>query len=103
MHIDNILNQSLFENDKEIKYSYRLIREKFFNGQAYGIEVERQDFFKDKLVYIERNEIRRISNIKSKVEWLLNLLNDNMVSPIHIVDVLGSYVDDYVSDFKEAL
>ena len=52
---------------------------------------------------IERNEIRKISNSKTKVEWLLNLLKDNNVSPIHLVDILGSYVDEYVSDFKGTL
>ena len=103
MHIDNILNDSIFENNKEIKYSYRLVRENFLDGQAYGIEVERQDFFNNKLVYIERNEIRKISNNKSKVEWLLSLLNDNKVSPIHLVDILGNYVDEYVTDFKGTL
>lgn len=103
MHIDNILNDSIFDANKEMKYSYRLVRENFFGGQAYGIEVERQDFINNKLIFIERNEIRKISNTKSKVEWLLNLLNDNKVSPIHLVDVLGSYVDEYVSDFKDTL
>ena len=103
MHIDNILNDSIFDSNKEMKYSYRLIRENFFDGQAYGIEVERQDFSNNKLIYVERNEIRKISNTKGKVEGLLNLLSDNKVSPIHLVDVLGSYVDEYVSDFKEAL
>ena len=91
---------SIFDSNKEMKYSYRLIRENFFDGQAYGIEVERQDFLNNKLIYVERNEIRKISNTKGKVEGLLNLLSDNKVSPIHLVDVLGSYVDEYVTDFK---
>jgi len=100
MHIENVLNNFTFEDNKEIKYIYRLVRENFFEGQAYGIEVERQDFLKDKLIYIERNEIRKVSNIKSKVDELLNILNDNKVSPIHLVDILGNYVDDYAADFK---
>ena len=103
MHIEEVLNNSIVYEKKQIKYSYKLFREKFLDGQAYGIEVERQDFLNDKLIYIERNEIRKISNVKSKVNGLLNLLNENTVSPIHLVDVLGSYVDEYVVDFKEAL
>ena len=51
MHIENVLNNFTFEDNKEIKYIYRLVRENFFEGQAYGIEVERQDFLKDKLIY----------------------------------------------------
>ena len=85
---------------KKMRYYYRLIKEDFMNGHAYGIEAERQDFIEDKLVKIEREEIRKISNIKEKVEKLMYLLNDNLVSPIHMVDILGSYVDKYVSDFN---
>ena len=70
MHIDNILNDSIFDSNKEMKYSYRLVRENFFGGQAYGIEVERQDFSNNKLIYVERNEIRKISNTKAKVATL---------------------------------
>lgn len=100
MIIESVLNNNIVEDNKEIKYIYRLIREKFSGGQAYGIEVERQDFYGDNLLWIERNEIKRISNIKSKVETLLILLNNNKVSPIHLVDILGNYVDEYVMDFQ---
>lgn len=81
-------------------YNYRLTKENYLSGQAYGIEVERQDFVEGVLIKIERDEIRKISSIKEKVEDLLELIHRNKVSPIHIVDILGEYVDNYVIDFK---
>jgi Family of unknown function (DUF6514) len=81
-------------------YNYRLTKENYLSGQAYGIEVERQDFVEGVLIKIERDEIRKISSIKEKVEDLLELIHRNKVSPIHIVDILGEYVDNYVIDFN---
>lgn len=81
-------------------YNYRLIKEDYLSGQAYGIEVERQDFVEGVLIKIERDEIRKISNVKDKVEDLLKIIHRNKVSPIHIVDILGEYVDNYVIDFN---
>ena len=81
-------------------YNYRLTKENYLSGQAYGIEVERQDFVEGVLIKIERDEIRKISSVKEKVEDLLELIHRNKVSPIHIVDILGEYVDNYVIDFN---
>lgn len=81
-------------------YNYRLIKEDYLRGQAYGIEIERQDFVEGVLVKIERDEIRKISNIKEKVQGLLEIVHKNKVSPIHIVDILGEYVDNYLIDFN---
>ena len=47
--------------DKEINYSFRMIGEKLNLGQAFGIEVERQDLIEGKVVQIERDIIERIS------------------------------------------
>ena len=67
--------------------------------QAYGIEAERQDFCNDALINVEREFIKFISPQRYKVKNLMNLLYDNIVSPIHLVEVLGEYIDEYVSDF----
>jgi Family of unknown function (DUF6514) len=101
MHIEsNLGGHVVKEEEKQMVYYYRMTKEDFMGGQAYGIEAERQDYLGNKLIKIERDEVRKISNIKEKVENLLNLLNDNLVSPIHLVDILGEYVDKYVSDFN---
>ena len=98
--VKSLMNSEEKECKAKIIYNYRLIKEDYLNGQAYGIEVERMDFIEDILVNIERDEIRKISNIKEKVNYLLEIIHKNKVSPIHIVDILGEYVDNYVIDFN---
>ncbi|MGG7060064.1 DUF6514 family protein [Clostridium tertium] len=99
MYIVDSLYSSSKNDNKEIRYSYRMISESFFGVQAFGIEAERQDLIEGNVVQIERDLIRKISNKEDKVKTLLNLLHDYQVSPIHLVDILGEYVDNYVSDF----
>lgn len=98
--VKSLMNSEEKGDKTQIIYNYRLIKEEYLNGQAYGIEVERQDFVEGILVNIERDEIRKISNIKEKVNNLLEIIHKNKVSPIHIVDILGEYVDNYVMDFS---
>lgn len=97
--VDSLYNITKSE-DKEIRYAYRIISEEFYEGQAFGIEAERQDLIEGNVIRIERDEIRKISNVEEKVKKLLKLIHDNQVSPIHLVDILGEYVDECVSDFN---
>ena len=99
----NIVNSLYlnFQNDtKESRYSFRMFKEKFLDGQAFGIEVERQDLVNGNIVEIERDSISKISNKEEKVMELLKLVHNHQVSPIHLVDILGEYVDNYTSDFN---
>lgn len=98
--IKSLMDSGEKEDKTKVIYNYRLIKESYLSGQAYGIEVERQDFIEGVLVNIERDQIRKISNVKEKVNNLLEIVHKNKVSPIHIVDVLGEYVDNYVIDFN---
>lgn len=98
--VKSLMDSEEKEDKTKIIYNYRLTKENYLSGQAYGIEVERQDFVEGILVNIERDEIRKISNIKEKVNNLLEIIHKNKVSPIHIVDILGEYVDNYVIDFN---
>ena len=92
-------------------YSYRMVRSDISmtsdNGtiqvQSYGIEAERQDMLNDEIVAIKRELIYNVSPHRHKVHNLLKLLHDNIVSPIHVVDVIGEYVDSYVCDYDEML
>lgn len=96
---------------KETKYiyNYRILKSiismhnnsEVIEIQSYGIELERQDFVDGLLTGIERNVIRSISPDRHKVHNLLKLLYDNEVSPIHLVDVLGEKVDEYIIDFDD--
>ena len=81
-------------------YQYRIIETKYNEVNTYGIEIERKDFNNDVLINIERNSIEKISYYLEKVRELLSILYKNEVSPIHLVDIIGEKVDEYVSDFK---
>lgn len=89
------------QNDLKYQYSYRLIQNIFENDKIYGIEVERADFSNESLINIERDLIKYISRDEEKAVKLLDLLADNIVSPIHLVDVLGEYVDRYIENLNE--
>lgn len=99
MYIVDSVYSVVKNEEREFRYTYRLISEDFYNGQAFGIEIERQDLIEGNVVKIERDKIRKISNVKEKVKVILNLVHSNQVSPIHLVDILGEYVDEYVVDF----
>ena len=107
MIIVESLGRSECSEDVKHNYYYRLTKNEIklnqeddnVGVQAYGIEVERQDVSNGTLVGIERDSIRCISPHRHKVHILLKLMHDNMVSPIHLVDILGEYVDDNISDF----
>lgn len=96
--------------DVKYEYSYRVIKDKvaFLEGgsqeiQSYGIEIERQDFMDGKLVEIERDMVKCISPHRHKVHDLAKMLYDNIVSPLHLIDILGEYIDEYITDFDEIL
>lgn len=81
-------------------YQYRIIETKYNEVNTYGIEIERKDFNNDVLINIERNSIEKISYYLEKVRELLSILYKNEVSPIHLLDIIGEKVDEYVSEFK---
>ena len=105
------LSKKVTEVDVKHNYFYRLVKSEVSvlaydghtNVQAYGIEVERQDIVDDMVIYIERDCVKNISPQKYKVKSLIKMLYDNTVSPIHIIDILGEYIDEYIVDFDEAL
>lgn len=99
MKIKESLSLSIENKEKEIQYFYRLTERETARGIAFGIEVEKQELNEGVLVNIERDSIDIISNKKEKVKHLLDLLYKNNVSPIHLVDVIGKYVDECVQDF----
>jgi hypothetical protein len=97
-------------DDIKFNYSYRMIKDKVIFSeygkleiQSYGIEVERIDILDDKLVKVERELVKCISPHRHKVHNLLKMLFDNVVSPLHLIDVLGEYIDDYITDYDEIL
>ena len=108
--IENLIKKVVSE-DVNHNYFYRLVKSHIsvlINGdptmvQAYGIEVERQDIVDDTVIFIERDRVENISPQRYKVKNLIKMLYDNTVSPIHMIDILGEYIDEYISDFDEPL
>lgn len=85
--------------DVEFRYSYRLIKKEFKGITAYGIEIERKDFIGAENVNLEREKIDIISAHRHKVKQLLMKLYNNQVSPLHLIDIVGSYVDEHAYEF----
>ncbi|MEL7598385.1 MAG: DUF6514 family protein [Clostridiaceae bacterium] len=107
--VENLCRSERYEG-AEHNYSYRVIKDKVIFSecnkleiQAYGIEVERQDVVDGKVVNIERDFVKCISPHRHKVHNLVKLIYDNIVSPVHLLEVLGEYIDDYITDFDEVL
>lgn len=109
MVVENLIST---EKVKQVKYVYfyRLLKGKIIIAysnkdveevQTYGIEVERQDILNGKLINVQRDSVENISPERYKVHSLLKLLYDNKVSPLHLVDIIGDYVDDYTMDFNK--
>ncbi|KAJ53222.1 hypothetical protein BD780_003425 [Clostridium tetanomorphum] len=108
--VENLIRCSK-EGEVEYNYYYRILKDKVvldYNGestevQSYGIEIERQDIIDENIINIERDYVKCISPQRHKVHKLLKLLHENAVSPIHLIDVLGEYIDEYIIDFDKEL
>lgn len=105
------LNKKVTEGDVVHNYFYRLVKsqisvsmyDEVTKVQAYGIEIERQDTVSGIVECIQRDSVLNISPQRHKVKELFKMVYENTVSPIHIIDILGEYIDDYTSDFDEML
>ena len=87
---------------RDRKYTYSLTKESLNNVQAYGIKVERVDIKDGAIINRVEDGVKYISTQRHKVKGLLNLLYKNEVSPIHLIDIIGEYVDKWVEDFEES-
>jgi hypothetical protein len=89
--------------DVEYRYIYRLIKKDFKGITAYGIEIERKDYVGLSNVNLERERIDVISPYRHKVKQLLMKLCSNKVSPYHLIDLVGSYVDECAYEFDNRI
>ena len=79
----------------EFDYFYRLIKSDYKGMTVYGIEIERKDYVGVKNINIERDKISMVSYKKYKVIKILEKLYRNKLSPIHLIDVIGCYADEF--------
>jgi len=108
--IENLFKK-VIDGDVNHNYFYRLVKSQIsvsMDGEltkvhAYGIEIEMQDTDNGTVVRIQRDCVENISPQRYKVKNLLKMVYDNTVSPIHMIDILGEYIDEYTSDFDEML
>ena len=91
------------DNDVEFRYAYRLIKKDYKGITAYGIEIERKDYVGLKNINLEREKIEMISPHKYKVKQLLKTLYNNQVSPLQLIDVIGSYADKHAYEFDSGI
>ena len=87
----------------EFRYAYRLIKKDYKGIVAYGIEIERKDYVGLKKINLERKKIDIISPHRYKVKQLLMKLYNNQVSPLHLIDVIGNYADEYAYEFDAGI
>lgn len=87
--------------DMEMTYKYKLTESEYNMIRVYGITVEREYIKENKVIETERESINLISPKKEKVQKLLEVLYKGEVSPIHLIDIVGEYVDKCVYDFNE--
>lgn len=92
---------SRITNGIERKYKYKLIKSLMGEEEVFGIEIERLDVKGDLIIDSFKDSIDLISPIEEKVNALLKMLYENQVSPIHLIDIIGPYADEYVSDFDK--
>lgn len=87
----------------EFDYFYRLIKSNYKGMPVYGIEIERKDYIGMKNINIERDKVDMISYQKHKAKEILMKLYRNKLSPIHLIDIIGCYADEfaYEADYEE--
>ncbi|MBD7911124.1 MULTISPECIES: DUF6514 family protein [Clostridium] len=82
-----------YSHNSERKYIYRITEDLLDGIKEYGIEVIREDKSEGIITRCVREEVKHISSKKEWVFQILSILSRNEVSPIHLVDVIGEYMD----------
>lgn len=99
MKINKTLSKMVNINEREVKYIYRMTEKNVRNRQAFGIEIERQDFNDGQVVNLERDYVSLVASEEKRANDILLLLFNNLVSPIHLVDIVGEYSDLCAAEF----
>lgn len=98
MRIVETRDISVKVNEREMQYVYRLLLKDYNNKKVYGLEVERRDISNNQVINIERESIEEVSIVKDKVKEMIDILYNGIVSPIHVVDILGEEIDKCVAE-----
>ncbi|MBS6183468.1 MAG: DUF6514 family protein [Clostridium celatum] len=99
MKINKTLSKIVNVEENEVKYIYRITENNIKNRQAFGIEIERQDFNNGEIINLERDSVSLVASEEMKANDILVMLFNNSVSPIHLVDIVGEYSDLCAAEF----
>ena len=86
-------------NGMDTRYLYKIIESDYRGNATYGISVSREYIKNNEVIDEYEENIKFVSPIKDKVKELLEMLYRGQVSPIHLIDIAGDYVDNCVDDF----
>lgn len=99
MKINKTLSKIVNIEENEVKYIYRMTEKNIKNRQAFGIEIERQDFNNGEIINLERDSVSLVASEEMKANDILVMLFNNLVSPIHLVNIVGEYSDLCAAEF----
>lgn len=96
------------ENGREYIYIYYLtestkdiaIEDLEVSVSSYGIGIIREEIYEGKVIDTFEDRFDSVSPVKSKVMSLIDFLIDNEVSPLHLIDVIGESIDNWVTDYE---
>lgn len=71
--------------------------------KSYGIKVVKEAFAEGTLNTIEEDFVEDISPNVDKVLNLIDFLKNHGVSPVHLLDIIGETVDEWVEDFDDVI
>ena len=89
------------DTENKFEYRYRLTKSLYKGIVGYGIEVEGKNSNDSDNVFCEKDSVNLISVNRYNVKALLTKLYENKVSPIHLIDIIGEYVDEHVYEFDK--
>lgn len=92
-----------------LEYTYRLVQRELKlenDGEeccitAYGVEVESKLKDNNNIVQTSKEQINFVTPYKYKGSQFLHMLQKNMVSPVHLIDVTEEVIEDYYKDFDK--
>lgn len=88
----------LLEGEKELDNFGKKVK-----VPCFGVEIIREDMKDDHIYSVASDKIECMTIYKYKVVQLIKKLYDNLVSPLHLIDIAGEMADEWTSDFDDAL
>ncbi|MGL5150180.1 MAG: DUF6514 family protein [Clostridium sp.] len=80
-------------------YSYEVTECLYKGVKAYGITVSRRDVQDEIVIKEVSDSVHLITPNKEKIMVILEKLYKSVVSPVHLIDIIGEYVDVWVNEF----